>query len=67
MKSTFISAAFCDNACLDRGPGSPIDALSELRMSHTWLINGGNVPTGITIDNLSSTFEVSDFSFHDDR
>jgi PEP-CTERM motif len=60
MKSTFISAAFATTLVSTAALGAPIDALSELRMSHTWLINGGNVPTGITIDNLSSTFEVSD-------
>lgn len=37
---------------------APIDAISEMSLSHTWLINSGNAPDGITVENLASTLVI---------
>lgn len=55
MNRRFISAVLAASAFASTAQAAPIDAFSELRMSHTWLINSGNVPDGITIQNLTTT------------
>lgn len=55
MKRTFISVALATSVFAGAAHAAPIDAFSELRMSHTWLLNSGNVPAGITVENLSLT------------
>ena len=35
-----------------------INATSELSMSHTWLINSGNVPAGIDVEDLAITLVI---------
>lgn len=49
------AAAFCAaNAAL----AASINGESQLSLSHTWLINSGNTPAGLVINNLSNTLVI---------
>lgn len=58
MNKTLFSAALATTLIASAAHSAPIDAISELRMSHTWLINSGNVPDGITVENLANTLVI---------
>lgn len=59
MYKALMSAALTAAVTSSVAQAAPIDAVSELSLSHTWLLNSGNVPAGIDVQNLSSTFMIS--------
>ena len=59
MKIIPISVSFAALFTASTGLATPILAISDLNMTHSWVINGGNSPEGITINNLSNTLVIN--------
>lgn len=57
MKKTLFSATCAATFLASTAFAAPIGAFSELVMTHGFVINSGNVPTGLEIDAPSSTYE----------
>lgn len=51
MNRTMILAAFATASLTSVADAAPIGAFSELEMSHSFVVNGGSVPSGIAISN----------------
>jgi hypothetical protein len=58
MKHMIINVSFAAVMSAGTATAAPIDAMSEIFLSHSWLINSGNVPDGIKVENLSNTLVI---------
>lgn len=58
MYRTVISVVLAAAVTGSVAQAAPIDARSQLSLTHTWLLNSGNVPGGISVENLSNTLVI---------
>ena len=56
----FSYQAICVVTCLSgtAAVATPVDAISELSMTHTWQVSGGSVPDGITISSVANSLII---------
>ncbi len=57
MNKTLISVALATAFFTSAAYAAPVGAFSELELSHSFVVNGGSVPTGIAIINSGASFE----------